>query len=193
MTITSLRACMLSCSVRSDSATPWTKACQAPLSMKFPRQEYWSRLPLPTPGDLPDPGIEPTSQVSLALAGIFLTTCEAPSPPYVITNNYIGVEYINESIDTPLAKLERCFQVICPEYPLGTRHCSRGFPRYQLIYSSQYSWGMKKSTAMITLLQMRGISPESLCDFSRAVPLKNGKTGVWAQIAWLQGPDMTVV
>ena len=39
-------------------ATPWTAACQAPLSMGFSRQEYWSGLPFPSPGDLPDPGIE---------------------------------------------------------------------------------------------------------------------------------------
>ena len=40
--------------------TPWTVAHQAPLSMGFPRQEYWSGLPFPPPGDLPDPGIEPS-------------------------------------------------------------------------------------------------------------------------------------
>ena len=40
-------------------ATPWTVARQAPLSVGFPRQEYWSGLPFPPPGDLPDPGIEP--------------------------------------------------------------------------------------------------------------------------------------
>ena len=40
---------------------PWTVACQAPLSMEFSRQEYWSGLPFPSPGDLPDPGIEPGS------------------------------------------------------------------------------------------------------------------------------------
>ena len=40
---------------------PWTAACQAPLSMGFPRQEYWSGLPFPSPGDLPDPGIKPGS------------------------------------------------------------------------------------------------------------------------------------
>ena len=40
-------------------ATPWTVACQAPLSVVFSRQEYWSGLPFPPPGDLPDPGIEP--------------------------------------------------------------------------------------------------------------------------------------
>ena len=39
--------------------TTWTVACQAPLSMELSRQEYWSGLPFPTPGDLPDPGIEP--------------------------------------------------------------------------------------------------------------------------------------
>ena len=58
-------------------ATPWTVAHQFPLSMGFPRQEYWSGLPFPSPGDLPDPGIEP---VSLALAGRFFTT----EPPSVI-------------------------------------------------------------------------------------------------------------
>ena len=42
-------------------ATPWTVACQTPLSMGFSRQEYWSGLPFPSPGDLPDPGIKPWS------------------------------------------------------------------------------------------------------------------------------------
>ena len=54
-------------------ATPWTVAHQAPLSMGFSRQEYWNRLPFPTPGDLPDPGIESTSPKSPALAGGFFT------------------------------------------------------------------------------------------------------------------------
>ena len=49
------------CSVVSDSANPWTEALQAPLSMEFPRQEYWSGLPFPAPGDLSNPGIEPSS------------------------------------------------------------------------------------------------------------------------------------
>ena len=47
-----------SCSVMSDPVTPWTVAHQAPLSMEFFRQEYWSGLPFPSPGDLPDPGVE---------------------------------------------------------------------------------------------------------------------------------------
>ena len=53
--------------------TLWTLAHQAPLSMGFPRQEYWSRLPFPSPRDLPEPGIEPMSLISPALAGGFLT------------------------------------------------------------------------------------------------------------------------
>ena len=50
-------------------ATLWTIARYAPLSMDFSKQEYWSGLPCPPPGDLPDPGIEPTSLMSPALAG----------------------------------------------------------------------------------------------------------------------------
>ena len=56
----------------SDSATPWTAACQAPLSMEFSRQEYWSVMLCPPPEDLPDLGIEPTSIMPPALAGRFL-------------------------------------------------------------------------------------------------------------------------
>ena len=55
-------------------ATPWTISRQAPLSMGFSRQEYWSGLPCSPPGDLPDPGIEPTSLMSPALAGRFFTS-----------------------------------------------------------------------------------------------------------------------
>ena len=62
----------------SDSfVTPWTVAHQAPLSMGFPRQEYWSRLLLPSSEDLPDPGTEITSP---ALAGRFFTA-ESPGKP----------------------------------------------------------------------------------------------------------------
>ena len=51
-------------------ATPWTTACQAPLSVGFPKQEHWNGLPFPTPGDLPDPRKE---LVSPALPGGFST------------------------------------------------------------------------------------------------------------------------
>ena len=61
--------------------TSWTIACQALLSMEFSRQEYWSALPFPPPGDLPDPGIKATSPVSHALAGGFFTTEPPGKPP----------------------------------------------------------------------------------------------------------------
>ena len=54
--------------------TLWTAGHQAPLSMGFSGQEYLSGLPYPPPGDLPDPGVEPTSLTSPALAGRFFTT-----------------------------------------------------------------------------------------------------------------------
>ena len=53
--------------------TPWTIALQSPLSMEFCRQQYWSGLPCPPLGDLPDPGIKPTSFMSPALTGVFFT------------------------------------------------------------------------------------------------------------------------
>ena len=83
----SMYACALS-HVRLFS-TLWTIARQAPLSMGLPRQEYWSRLPFPTPGDLPNPGIEPASP---ALAGRFFTswaTREAQVFIYKFINLYI--------------------------------------------------------------------------------------------------------
>ena len=62
----------------SDSfVTPWTIVCWAPLSMGFPRQEYWSGLPFPSPEGLSNPGIKP---VSPALAGGFFTN-EVPDKP----------------------------------------------------------------------------------------------------------------
>ena len=79
---------LFSCSVVSDSfATPWTVARQAPVSMGFSRQEYWSGLPFPSPGDLPDLGIKPTSP---ALAGWFFTVELPGKPTYIYINMYIS-------------------------------------------------------------------------------------------------------
>ena len=60
--------------------TPWTVAHQAPLSMGLSRQEYWSGLLFPPPGNLPDPGLEPASPVSPALAGGFFNA-RSPRKP----------------------------------------------------------------------------------------------------------------
>ena len=70
-----MRACVLShFSHVQLSVRLWTAAHQAPLSMGFSRQKYWSGLPCPPPGDLPYPGIEPVSVMSPALADGFITT-----------------------------------------------------------------------------------------------------------------------
>jgi len=73
--------CLIAKSCLSLFATLWTVARQAPLSKGFSRQEYWSGLPCPPPGDLPDPGIKLLSLMSPVLAGRFFTsssTWEAP-------------------------------------------------------------------------------------------------------------------
>ena len=74
-------SCVLGHSVVFDSVTPWTVARQLPLSMGFPRQEYWSRLPFPTPGDLHDPRIKPASS---ALSDRCFTTEPPGKPGFII-------------------------------------------------------------------------------------------------------------
>ena len=77
-----MHACVLSCG--RLSVTQWTVARQDALSMAFPRQEYWSRLSFPTPGDLPDPGIK---SVSPASVGGFFTTGPTGKPIDQLYNN----------------------------------------------------------------------------------------------------------
>ena len=84
-----MHACVLS-HVRLF-VTPWTVAWQAPLSIGFSRQAYWSGLPFPPPGDLPDPGIKPTSLIYPSWAGIFLTTA---SPRKPLLNNASSATYM---------------------------------------------------------------------------------------------------
>ena len=74
--------CVCVCSVVSDSVMPQTVACQAPLSMEYSRQEYWSGFPFPPSVFLPDPGMETESLVSPMLAGGFFTT-EPLRKPYI--------------------------------------------------------------------------------------------------------------
>ena len=85
-------------------ATPWTVACQTPLSMEFSRQEYWNGLSFPSLGDLPNTGIEPTSP---ALAGRFFTT-ESPGKPnhsLVLSKDYFQNVNVTSFIFSPQSKL----------------------------------------------------------------------------------------
>ena len=99
------------CSGASNSATPRIIAQQAPLSIGFLRQEYWSGLPFPSPRDLPNPGIEP---VAPALAGRFFTICttrEAMSSHtttlilLLFMRNFKMVPHVNsENLQKPMQK-----------------------------------------------------------------------------------------
>ena len=77
--------CMCAKSLQSRPALCdlWTIALQASMSMGFSRQEYWSELPFPSPGDLPKPGIKPGSLMSPALAGRCFTTSAPLGSPQV--------------------------------------------------------------------------------------------------------------
>ena len=65
-------------------ASLWTVACQAPLSLGFSRQEYWSELPCHPPGELPCPEMEPMSLMSSALTGRFFLPLVPPGKPQVV-------------------------------------------------------------------------------------------------------------
>ena len=78
---TVLHMCCCCCFIADSFATPCTTAHQAPLSIEFPRQEHWSGLPFPSPGDLSDPGIEPGSPA-----------LEADSLPTELLGKPIGTE-----------------------------------------------------------------------------------------------------
>ena len=83
-----LHACLPSRSVVFTSVTPWTGARQAPLSMGLPRQEQWSGLPFPPPGDLSDPGIKPVSLISPASAGRLFTASPTWEAQNCKSSNY---------------------------------------------------------------------------------------------------------
>ena len=101
LSIPGTHACVLSRVQRFG--TLWTAAHQAPLSMGFSRQEHWSGQPCPSPGDLPDPGIKPTSLASPALADRFFTTV----PPGKCSGNLI--------LTVPNLKIT-CDNQTCPQY-----------------------------------------------------------------------------
>ena len=92
--------------------TLWTTAHQVPLSLGFSRQEYWSVLPCPPPGDLPDPGIEPISLVSLAL--------QAGSFPLSHLGSHLLPIVIHKCIHTHTHKYMYTHTFALP-YPTGTR------------------------------------------------------------------------
>ena len=108
--------------------TPWTVACQAALSMTFSRQEYWSGLPFPPSGALPNPGIKHEFLVSPALAGRFFTTapprkplkCFAETPREIsgFSPHKSLVSLLGPAINLPLLQT--------PVFPFAWTHCALG-------------------------------------------------------------------
>ena len=82
-------------------AAPWTIACQISLSMEFPRQEYWNGLPFPTPGDLPNLGIEPTFLASPPLADRFFTTEPSRKPHIWKVESTKSTDYVDCETQDP--------------------------------------------------------------------------------------------
>ena len=128
----------------SDSfATLWTAVCQAPLSMGFSRQEYWSGLPFPSPEDLPDPGIRPASPVSLALQADSLLT---QSPGKWVSWASLVAQTVKNSpaVQETQVQLEEDFFVLSLQLPeilpfpspgdLPSPGIEPGFPALQMPY-----------------------------------------------------------
>ena len=99
--------------------TPWTVARQAPLSMGFSRQEYWSGLPFPPSGDLPDPGIKPVSLTSPVLAGGFFTTSATWE-----------ALYYPSTLDAPIPLFTH-FLFVLSQY-------SEGYSRLKVLFKSRF-------------------------------------------------------
>ena len=99
--------------------TPWTVARQAPPSMGFSRQEYWSGLPFPPPGDLPNPGIEPTSPVSPALPADSLPAEPLGKPSQEASKFPKGKNTVSISAPTVdgILELEAMFAVLSCRHP----------------------------------------------------------------------------
>ena len=104
-----LHACMLS-HVQLFSTT-WTVAHQAPLSVEFSRQEYWSGLPFLSPGDLPDPGIEPASLMFPALEGGFFTTGVTWEASLYLLNHWLN--HVSPQVCTSTPAYHRGFPDCC--------------------------------------------------------------------------------
>ena len=90
----------------------WTVACQAPLSLGFSRQDHWSGLPCPPPGDLPHPGTEPESLMFPVLAGGFFTTSAIweASGWYTAIDNWNKIRTCRKSLKWQLTSLQWCYK-----------------------------------------------------------------------------------
>ena len=172
--------------------TLWTIAHRAPLSMGFSREEYWSGLPCPPPRDLPNPGIEPTSLVSLALAGKFFTTStnwEAVLKLYMLlivtydmSLNHINRERSGWRLHGP-SEGQRSFHLMVVSTPSST------FPSSCSLESSMNTWmggkeeGKTISKLLIGLKRNREYTWDFYVKFTETMPDHTGQL-TFSKVHW---------
>ena len=142
------------------SATLWTVACQAPLSLGFAKSEYWSGLPYPSSGDLPNPGIESTSPVYPVLAGGFFT-----SEPMGKATNFSQYQSISQYGNQHVSHTTLLFTMFNSDsvlYPLLKLNVYIFKQRLKFLFVIMYLW---ISSVPITSWQIDGETMETVTDF----------------------------
>ena len=142
------------------SATLWTVACQAPLSLGFAKSEYWSGLPYPSSGDLPNPGIESTSPVYPILAGGFFT-----SEPMGKATNFSQYQSISQYGNQRVSHTTLLFTMFNSDsvlYPLLKLNVYIFKQRLKFLFVIMYLW---ISSVPITSWQIDGETMETVTDF----------------------------
>ena len=135
---TTISMLLVSCHVRVVSnsfVTPWTVPCQAPLSIGFPRQEYWSGLPFPSPRDFPNPGIKPSSPASqgdslpLSHQGSHkvsihaVITCNSSFPlSYSLNKNALGCRKLESTEHLIMNITGSCFSLVLTRFKVKNPH-----------------------------------------------------------------------
>jgi len=110
-------------------AIPWTVFYQVPLSMGFSRQEYWSGLPFPSPGDLPGPGTEPVSLMPPALASRFFTTSAASEAPPPHTRTWLCLCFAQISLAFHSMSIDLKQEATSFQFPYWHKHILFMLPR----------------------------------------------------------------
>ena len=159
------------------SVTPWAAARQAPLSMGFSRQGYWSGLPCPPPGDLPHPGMEPTF-LKPGMAGRFIATQET-TPPLTLTFGKAGYLY-RDAVNLQASGLSLPLSWQPPSDRLGGScgglHMGRenqvqqetfSFEHFQVIASKDFR-GLRKSVDFSELIRLQQYTQIQFISISEA-------------------------
>ena len=146
-----VRACALS--RVQPFVTPRTVTHQASLSMGFPRQESWSGLPFPTPGNLPNPGMEPRSP---ALAGGFSATEPPGKPKFTRGSMYVSINALSQITHPPLPPLRPMSTLyVCASIPALQTASSAPFSTFQRLLEHTHISGSLSSDGLARIISRR--------------------------------------